>query len=108
MKRKIMLFDIKQLILIVCVIITGLLFHGCNPDESDSEPEEYATSISQPELTVYEAPSEVSKSLNYSVFVQYDGGQWIDLHEYSAPVMTHGYGSAYGFSRRTADNETGI
>ncbi|MEN8192631.1 MAG: glycosyl hydrolase family 28 protein [Bacteroidota bacterium] len=44
------------------------------------------TSISQTELTVYSAPDSAPVNTTYSVFVKYDGGEWIDLHEYDAGV----------------------
>ncbi len=44
------------------------------------------TSISQPELTVYKAPAGAPANNTYAVYVKYDGGEWIDLHEYDAGV----------------------
>lgn len=86
----------RQLILFVNIVISGLLFQECKQNDTTPDPkqEEYATSISQPELTVYESPSGVPKSFDYSVFVRFDGGEWIDLHEYSAPVNGNGSGLA--------------
>ncbi|MEN8202537.1 MAG: LamG-like jellyroll fold domain-containing protein [Bacteroidota bacterium] len=48
--------------------------------------QEAPTSVSQAELLVYEAPAEAPSNSTFSVFVRYEGGEWIDLHEYDAPV----------------------
>lgn len=48
--------------------------------------EDYANSISKPELVVYKAPNGAPENSTFSVFVKYDGGNWIDLHEYDAGV----------------------
>jgi len=50
------------------------------------EPEDGETSISKSELTVFEAPTGAPENLTYSVCVRYDGGAWVDLHEYDAGV----------------------
>ncbi|MEN8192629.1 MAG: hypothetical protein ABFS12_07410 [Bacteroidota bacterium] len=48
--------------------------------------QELPTSIIQSELTVYAAPDSAFVNTTYSVYVKYDGGEWIDLHEYNAGV----------------------
>ncbi|MEN8158322.1 MAG: glycosyl hydrolase family 28 protein [Bacteroidota bacterium] len=78
-------------LILIGIVLTGMhMFPGCNggdnPPEPEPEPEEYATSIAQPELTVYEAPVGAPRNFDYSVLVRYDGGKWIDLHEYDAGV----------------------
>jgi len=46
----------------------------------------YLDSSSSPELTVFKAPEEAPKNNTFSVYVRYEGGEWIDLHEYDAEV----------------------
>ena len=50
-------------------------------------------SISQNVLTVYSAPINAPVNNTFSVFVKYDGGEWVDLHEYNAPVDGNDNGS---------------
>ncbi len=60
---------------------------SCGKDKiSNLENKLYATSISKPELTVFEVPQESPINETYSVFVRYKGGDWIDLHEFDAEV----------------------
>lgn len=47
---------------------------------------EIPDSVSLPELTVFAAPEGAPANNTFSVFVRYEGGQWIDLHEYDAEV----------------------
>ncbi len=76
------------------LLITGaLIFQGCKKEPPPDNNEEYATSLSRPELTVYEAPSGAPKNFTYSVLVRFEGGDWIDLYEYDAGV-DGGFGTA--------------
>jgi hypothetical protein len=75
-------------------VIIFLGFLACKNDVPAEPEPEYDTSISLPELTVYEAPTGAPKNFMYNVYVRYDGGEWIDLFEYNAPAV----GNQSGFS----------
>ncbi|MEN8249053.1 MAG: glycosyl hydrolase family 28 protein [Bacteroidota bacterium] len=72
-------------IIIIGLVVLGIHFQGCET-KITSENNSNALLISQSELIVYKAPDEAPANTTYSVFVRYDGGEWIDLHEYNAEV----------------------
>lgn len=68
------------------IIIASVLLHSCDHHRDGNEVNQFAISISTPELTVFEAPDEAPVNLSYSVYVRCAGGEWIDMHEYDAEV----------------------
>ncbi|MEN8192633.1 MAG: glycosyl hydrolase family 28 protein [Bacteroidota bacterium] len=66
----------KNVLLIVVLLIMSLT--ACT--------QETGTFLSKPELTVYAGPDGAPVNTTFSVFVKYEGGEWIDLHEYDAEV----------------------
>ena len=68
------------------LMIFMLLSVSCNSGKEDNVENTYDSSINLPELTVYEAPQGVPHNDTFSVYVKYEGGDWIDLYEYDADV----------------------
>ena len=85
MKRKVSENRIKLVVLPICVF-AYLFLQSCSGRNTESSLKHSDVSIAKPELTVFKAPQEAPVNSSFSVFVRYDGGKWIDLHEYDAEV----------------------
>ena len=100
MKKSRLLFQV------LAVLITVLAIFGSCHKNTTTEPapidstivvapvetDTFATSISQPELTVFEAPQGAKGNPTYTVHVRYEGGDWISLFEYDAQYGKNGEG----------------
>ena len=66
----------------------GILHASCSKSSSlsNKSQESYDTVANLPQLTVFGAPTGAPKNNTFSVYVKYEGGQWIDLFAYDAEV----------------------
>lgn len=79
--------NMKLKFFFLCQLIGICLLQACNKNEVKNQKEiEFASSLNLPELTVFEAPNGAPKNETFSVFVRYEGGEWVDLYEYDAEV----------------------
>lgn len=75
-------------------LFTGMIFCGTFCSKADKpatqrpsdDPDNFDTSIALPQLTVFAAPAGAPGNNTFSVYVRYEGGEWVDLHEYDAEV----------------------
>jgi hypothetical protein len=81
--KRIMKFNIVFLLL----LFIASFMQACNKNKTINKQDDgFALSINKPELTVFAAPVGAPKNETFSVFVRYEGGEWIDLYEYDAEV----------------------
>jgi len=74
------MFKSFRFVFLIGIAFTVLAFRASKDKKA------FATSSSLPKLTVFKAPEGAPKNNTFSVYVRYEGGEWIDLYEYDAEV----------------------